>query len=532
MAQPPTYTINYDYSDYQASNPGEPMNGAQLDEEFVEIKAVLDAINTNLAILQADDTTLNKIVDPDSLTTATLGLISTNWTYQGAWVTATAYAVGDVVTNGGSTYVCPIAHTSGTFSTDNTAGKWVITLSGTGAAGIIYDNGTSGLSATDVQAAIDEIIAGATFLGATLTSPVLTTPQINDTSADHQYIFAVSELAADRTVTLPLLTGNDEFVFKDHAQTLTNKTLTSPTINTPAMGADSIDAITEIAAVLKTGADAKLVTGTAGTSGNVGSWNADGDLVDAAIAVSDVALLSVLASTVAGGGASLIALQDAGTLFATDNVEAALAEVMSDVNAIEADYLTSSDWASPGAIGSSTPAAGDFTTLSASGAISADGGQVAFPATQNASAGANTLDDYEEGTWTPVLSNTVPGDMSVAYTTQIGTYVKIGQTVNCSLTIVTSSFTWSTTSGAWSVTGIPFNGFAGGSGYNQVGALEFSGITKASYTNFTIELGNAASQFLIGASGSGQVLSNCLAADFPSGGTVRLIGTITYRASA
>ena len=56
-------------------------------------------------------------------------------------------------------------------------------------------------------------------------SGVMTTPQINDTSADHQYIVAVSELTADRTVTLPLLTGNDEFVFKDHTQTLTHKTV-------------------------------------------------------------------------------------------------------------------------------------------------------------------------------------------------------------------------------------------------------------------------------------------------------------------
>lgn len=67
----------------------------------------------------------------------------------------------------------------------------------------------------------------------TLTSPVITTPQINDTSANHQYVFAVSELTADRTVTLPLLTGNDEFVFKAHTQTLTNKTLTSPTMTAP-----------------------------------------------------------------------------------------------------------------------------------------------------------------------------------------------------------------------------------------------------------------------------------------------------------
>ena len=64
-----------------------------------------------------------------------------------------------------------------------------------------------------------------TMTNKTLTSPTLTTPQINDTSANHQYVFAVSELAADRTVTLPLLTGNDTFVFADHTQTLDNKTI-------------------------------------------------------------------------------------------------------------------------------------------------------------------------------------------------------------------------------------------------------------------------------------------------------------------
>ena len=64
-----------------------------------------------------------------------------------------------------------------------------------------------------------------TLTNKTLTSPILTTPQINDASSDHQYIFASSELIADRTVTLPLLTGNDEFVFKSHSQTLTSKTI-------------------------------------------------------------------------------------------------------------------------------------------------------------------------------------------------------------------------------------------------------------------------------------------------------------------
>lgn len=59
----------------------------------------------------------------------------------------------------------------------------------------------------------------------TLSGKTLTLPQINDSSADHQYVFAVSELSANRTVTLPLLAGNDTFVFNDFAATLTNKSL-------------------------------------------------------------------------------------------------------------------------------------------------------------------------------------------------------------------------------------------------------------------------------------------------------------------
>ncbi len=72
-------------------------------------------------------------------------------------------------------------------------------------------------------------ITGTVSGGAIYTSPVLTTPQINDTSADHQYIVAVSELAADRTVTLPQLTGNDTFVFAAFTQNLSSKTFTDQT---------------------------------------------------------------------------------------------------------------------------------------------------------------------------------------------------------------------------------------------------------------------------------------------------------------
>lgn len=80
-----------------------------------------------------------------------------------------------------------------------------------------------------------------TLTNKTLLSPVITTPQINDTSSNHQYIFAVNELSADRTVTLPLLGASDTFVFNNHTATLKNKTLQSPTVNSPIIGSQILD---------------------------------------------------------------------------------------------------------------------------------------------------------------------------------------------------------------------------------------------------------------------------------------------------
>jgi hypothetical protein len=56
---------------------------------------------------------------------------------------------------------------------------------------------------------------------------------------------------------------------------------------------------------------------------------------------------------------------------------------------------------------------------------------VRFPATQVASADANTLDDYEEGTWTPNQGNcTVVGTFSSA-----GTYTKVGRLVTVNIAV-------------------------------------------------------------------------------------------------
>jgi len=84
---------------------------------------------------------------------------------------------------------------------------------------------------------------------------------------------------------------------------------------------------------------------------------------------------------------------------------------------------------------------GTIVSANSSNIISVSG--VQFPATQSASADANCLDDYEEGTWTPVLqgSSTNP---TISYSTQLGRYTKIGNMVNFVLYINVSSISGGT----------------------------------------------------------------------------------------
>jgi hypothetical protein len=67
-------------------------------------------------------------------------------------------------------------------------------------------------------------------------------------------------------------------------------------------------------------------------------------------------------------------------------------------------------------------------------------GNLTFPATQNLSSNPNTLDDYEEGTWTPV-----PTALTVVGTATItGKYTKIGNTVFATITVTSTTTTAST----------------------------------------------------------------------------------------
>ena len=93
------------------------------------------------------------------------------------------------------------------------------------------------------------------------------------------------------------------------------------------------------------------------------------------------------------------------------------------------------------------------TTLSVGGATPATSGAgIAFPATQSGSSNANTLDDYETGTWTPVLTRT---GSSYTLGGQGGVYTKIGNVVtvhfSCDIGAITTQGT-----GYNSISGFPF----------------------------------------------------------------------------
>ena len=84
--------------------------------------------------------------------------------------------------------------------------------------------------------------------------------------------------------------------------------------------------------------------------------------------------------------------------------------------------------------------------------INLTGGQITFPATQSASSNANTLDDYEEGTFTPIIYGASTTG-STTYVSQSGTYTKIGRVVYFMVDV-----DWSAQSGTGSLLmgGLPF----------------------------------------------------------------------------
>ena len=159
------------------------------------------------------------------------------------------------------------------------------------------------------------------------------------------------------------------------------------------------------------------------------------------------------------------------------------------------------------------------STANTSGAKLQTSEGITFPATQVASADPNTLDDYEEGTWTPtVVGNSTAGTAS--YSTQVGSYTKIGRQVTVQFNIV---YTGGTGIGALRVSGLPFTcgnvtarSFTGAAVLNNIAT---TALNQAYYSIFENTTYVNVDQFPLG----GGVVTNVA---YDAAG--QLLGTITY----
>lgn len=82
---------------------------------------------------------------------------------------------------------------------------------------------------------------------------------------------------------------------------------------------------------------------------------------------------------------------------------------------------------------------GGKTTVTANGGDVQVSSGVSFPATQVAKSDPNTLDDYEEGTWTATITPATSGSITLKATGDDGAYTKVGRMVTASAMLFVDS---------------------------------------------------------------------------------------------
>lgn len=278
MAQPTPFNRLVNFVTYALAHPSAPYNASDHDSEHDGIETTLDAILTNLALIQRDDGALkNSSVHPDALSTATKALIGAgntgqnNWTPLGLWVSATAYVVGDVVEQSSISYVCAVAHTSGTFATDKAAGKWIVLgqAFNAGASAITAD-AYGHIAATTVQDFLEELVdekaltagsASQTFSvsDATGAAHAVSMGQVQKSSTIHAVAGGTSDaITATLASGLTTLTNGQRVSIEATAANTTTAPTFNLTLGSTATGAKTI----------KKGAASALVAGDIAGAGH------------------------------------------------------------------------------------------------------------------------------------------------------------------------------------------------------------------------------------------------------------------------
>ena len=140
---------------------------------------------------------------------------------------------------------------------------------------------------------------------------------------------------------------------------------------------------------------------------------------------------------------------------------------------------------------------------------------------------ANHLDDYEEGTWTPVVADAATGGNTATYTTNVGRYRKVGNMITVSVKLVDIDTTGMTAGNAMYIRGLPFTAGSGDNGQQQ-GALFINGANvDAACVSMCVHTSSSQSYLLIREirDNQGSVVTNV---GKLSSGTADIFATITY----
>lgn len=217
-----------------------------------------------------------------------------------------------------------------------------------------------------------------------------------------------------------------------------------------------------------------------------------------------------------------------GTVIATTWANTTLTDIATALtNSLSTDGSTATV-----SLAGKTMSGGTFSGPTVTGTLGLTGGQIAFPAVQVASANANTLDDYEEGTWTPTLTFATPGNLNVVYSTRTGQYTKIGDTVCISWAISTSTFTHTTAAGAVQISGFPFTAKTVTGHFWGGGVVSLAGLVPGTNAFLTVNIaaGQAIAQ-IFGMDTTSGAIGVMSTSNMATGVNKSNIATIVYQTS-
>ena len=401
--------------------------------------------------------------------------------------------------------------------TNNLTGGGVITLAttlyiagapteGSTNAALYVESGATYLQSVTIASGQTLTLTGATVAGA----PTWSSTQSLNTSGTAATVTTAAQPSITSLGTLTILDVDN---LRLNGNTLS---ATTGAVNiTPVAGsAIVLDGTINVDAGVVTGATS--ITSTAFVGALTG--NADTATLASTVTVADSTSATCSVALFESATGSLAAKTDAGLTYNASTGVLTATGFSGPLTGNVTGNCSGTAATVTGAAQAAITSLGTLTSLTVSGTTTpqalldisgASAGQIKFPATQNASADANTLDDYEEGTWTPSVGGTA------TYTAQTGTYTKKGREVTASLLLGIDAIG---TGSQTTISGLPFTAGAA----NYVGSVYFTGLSANVITVVGVVSTNTIILFSLTVAGPSMSSANVLT----NGSVVRV--TVTY----